>query len=251
MAVKRNAEHGGHRMRMRSKLISFGEHIFDDYELLEMLLYSVLAYADTNPLAKRLISAFGSLDALFTASKEEIMQVEGAGERVADLIISLGQLDSAVKCGDSGIRPKPFDDYAALGEFFVQYFGDTREPKIALMLLDNAMLPIKTKIMYRIDYDNATVNPKPFIEEGIKANASVAVIAHTHPYGPLYPSMGDRATNTLLKGALAAVGIYLVEHYVVCGKDFIGFMEHSRIGLNQFSTVDRFFESKYGREALK
>ena len=246
MPVKKNTEHCGHRERMRNKLLSFGEHIFDDYELLEMLLYSVLPYVDTNPLAKKLISSFGSLDGLFSASREEIVRVEGAGERVADLIISARELYRVMEKGEDAEKPKPFDDYVALGEYFVKYFADAREPMIALMLLDNSMLPIKTKIMYHKDYDNATVNPKPFIEEGIRANASVAVIAHTHPYGPLYPSGGDRATNTLLKGALSAVGIYLVEHYVVCGNDYVGFMKRTRIGLNQFTTVDKFFESKRG-----
>ena len=245
MAVKKNTDHGGHRMRMRNKLVTFGEHIFDDYELLEMLLYSVIPYADTNPLAKSLISKFGSLDGLFSANREKIMEVAGAGERVADLITSLGALDTALKSPSANEKPRPFDDYTALGEFFVRYFGDTNEPKIALMLLDNSMIPIKTKLMYNIDYDNATVNPKPFIKEGIRSNASVAVIAHTHPHGPLYPSMGDRATNTLLKEALSSVGIYLVEHYVVCGNDFVGFMNHSRIGLKQFVVVDKFVESKY------
>ena len=53
--------HKGHRARMRSKLESYGPRIFDTYELLEMLLYYVIPYRDTNPIAKRLLAAFGSL----------------------------------------------------------------------------------------------------------------------------------------------------------------------------------------------
>ena len=51
--------HEGHRGRMRAKLLAHGQNIFDTYELLEMLLYHVIPYKDTNPVAKRLLYAFG------------------------------------------------------------------------------------------------------------------------------------------------------------------------------------------------
>ena len=43
--------HEGHRSRMLSKLSLYGQRIFDTYELLEMLLYRVIPYKDTNPNA--------------------------------------------------------------------------------------------------------------------------------------------------------------------------------------------------------
>ena len=45
--------HLGHRQRMKDKLSNHGARIFDTYELLEMLLYNVIPYKDTNPIAKR------------------------------------------------------------------------------------------------------------------------------------------------------------------------------------------------------
>ena len=54
--------HVGHRARMRRKFLSYGPRIFDTYELLEMLLYHVIPYKDTNPIAKRLLMEFGSLE---------------------------------------------------------------------------------------------------------------------------------------------------------------------------------------------
>ena len=57
--------HDGHRGRMRSKLLAHGQRIFDTYELLEMLLYWVIPCRDTNPVAKNLLYAFGSLDGVY------------------------------------------------------------------------------------------------------------------------------------------------------------------------------------------
>ncbi len=50
--------HRGHRDRMRKKLVSFGSDIFNDHELLEMLLYSAIPYKNTNPTAIELIGDF-------------------------------------------------------------------------------------------------------------------------------------------------------------------------------------------------
>ena len=40
--------HKGHRQRMREKLFSHGSRVLQSYELLEMLLYYVIPYKNTN-----------------------------------------------------------------------------------------------------------------------------------------------------------------------------------------------------------
>ena len=44
--------HKGHRQRMREKLVRAGDVAFNTYELLEMLLYYVIPYKDTNPISQ-------------------------------------------------------------------------------------------------------------------------------------------------------------------------------------------------------
>ena len=84
--------HVGHRQRMRSKLLIHGPRIFDTYELLEMLLYYVIPYKDTNPIAKLLLKRFSSLSGVFNAETEELTEVAGIGVRTAEYIRNLGEL---------------------------------------------------------------------------------------------------------------------------------------------------------------
>ena len=57
-----------------------------DHEILEMLLYYSIPRVNTNELAYRLIGQFGSLSAVFSVNRHELIAVPGVGERSADLI---------------------------------------------------------------------------------------------------------------------------------------------------------------------
>src|SRR3546814_8074411 len=71
------AEHSGHRARLRKRLLDGGGAALLDHELLEYLLALALPRRDTKPLAKRLITRFGSYAAVVSAPPEELA---GAGE---------------------------------------------------------------------------------------------------------------------------------------------------------------------------
>ena len=108
--------HKGHRQRMRDKLLSYGSRIFNSYELLEMLLYYVIPYKNTNPISKRLLQRFGSIDGVFSASVDELCEVEGVGAAVADFIKKVAALtEEDYSKGDENV----FDDYSKVGLFFV------------------------------------------------------------------------------------------------------------------------------------
>lgn len=73
-------EHAGHRKRIIKKLES---DTLLDHELLEIMLFAVLPRRNTNDLAHRLLNKFGSLHEVYSASIEELMQVQGIGESIA------------------------------------------------------------------------------------------------------------------------------------------------------------------------
>lgn len=238
--------HRGHRERMRRKFILHTERAFDDYELLEMLLYTVIAYKDTNPLAKKLLSAFGGLDGVFSASKEELMGVSGIGESAAELILSAGRLtsrDAAVEKEE--ISDRCFDDYAKTGEFLVDYFSSPiPRREVAAMIFDNKMNFIAVDTFYEQDFSSAAVKAEPFIDFALKNRASVVITAHTHPHGPLYPTLEDVATNNMITDALSAAGVMQAEHYVVVGRKYVGIMNHLKSAFLQSPEIDKFLSSK-------
>lgn len=97
--------HSGHRARMRSRYRETGLTGFSAHEALELILYSAIPLRDVNPLAHALIDRFGSLDAVLSASEEELRQVPGVGPRTSAI---LRALDNVCRLYDarrfSGVR---------------------------------------------------------------------------------------------------------------------------------------------------
>ena len=236
--------HKGHRSRMRQKLLLHGSEIFDTYELLEMLLYTTIPAKDTNPIAKRLLAAFGSLEGVFTAGEDELLAIDGIGEKTARMLCSVATLSDTLKVKVE-LSEMKFDDYDKVGEYFVEYFDGAGDYGIAAMLLDNSMNLIGVHTVYDgADYQSAGVKSSAFVELALTRGASVVIIAHNHPYGPLYPTEGDVKTNAIVAADLSDVGVLLVDHYVVTGERYLGFMASTKKRIAQQRELSKFYRTK-------
>ncbi len=67
--------HAGHRERLRQRARTAGLTHLPDYELLELFLFRSQPHGDVKPIAKALLSRFGSLAAVLAASVEDLMTV--------------------------------------------------------------------------------------------------------------------------------------------------------------------------------
>ena len=236
--------HAGHRARMRRKLLTYGPKIFDTYELLEMLLYYAIPYKDTNPIAKRLLMEFGSLEGVLTAMPEELSRVSGIGERAAELLVTVGRVSNALWL-DSSSASVIYNDYDRAGRRMVEYFRGNKKSAVVMMLLDNGMRERAIVTVYEdVFYGSAAVKAAPFINEAILAGASVVITAHNHPFGPAVATDSDMETNRMIDIALEQIGIAVAEHYVVSGEKYLGTRERRRFAISAGTELDKFRQSR-------
>ena len=241
-----NRIHEGHRSRMRQKLLTHGKSIFDTYELLEMLLYHVIPYKDTNPISKRLLYTFGSLDGVLSATAEELKNQNGIGERASQFLRDVGRL-SDILGAEILTDPGPdLTSYDAVGEYLTAYFAGMQEKQVVALYLDSSMRLISFKKLYDLEYESGGVKPKAFIDGAVESSAAVIITAHNHPFGPFYPTQGDRATHMAINEALQMVGLVHAEHYIICGEHYagIGSLSNFTAKLSQMPAVGRFIESR-------
>ena len=75
-----------HRERVRKRFLREGLEHFEQHNQLELLLFYAIPQRDTNGIAHDLIQRFGSISRVMDASVEELMTVDGIGERAAVLL---------------------------------------------------------------------------------------------------------------------------------------------------------------------
>lgn len=237
--------HEGHRQRMRAKLLSHGDAIFDTYELLEMLLYNVIPYKDTNPIAKRLLHAFGSLDGVLSASREELMTVSGIGERTAAYICEVAKLSLVI---GSEILPRAeysTKSYDSVGELLVRYFKEHPELKVAILSLDNDMRLISVDSGEGCArFDSAGYKSSLFIDIAIRNRASIIITAQNNYYGPFCPTPGDRATADMIYDSLHSINVDHLEHYLICGDRYMGVATARAYRFSASTEIEKFRKSR-------
>ncbi len=230
---------------MRDKLTTHGREVLHTHELLEMLLYHVIPCKNTNPIAEELIHRLGNLDGVFSASCDELLKIVGVGPRVFELLsaVSLIDIEKSTELFSNEMSRR-FDNYDEVGEFFAEYFEGRLSCEVVLLLLNSKMEYISCASVAKSDFDTAAIKAMPFINAAIRDRAAVAIIAHNHPYGPSFPTVGDKATNDMIFRSLYGAGVLLAEHYIVSGKRYLGFMNNIEARFSQQAEILKFLKSK-------
>ena len=235
--------HAGHRQRMRQRLLEHGERVFHTHELLEMLLYHVLPYKNTNEIARNLINRFSTIDGVFSASKDELCEVFGVGEKIAEAIMAISEIDLC-RLSENSHGAVLLCDYYEAGRYICEYMKNFSSSATVCALLNSKMELMSICKLYDLDTSSAGVRADGFIDAAVRANAPLVIMAHNHPHGPLFLSEADMATTSLVRSGLEKVGVTLVEHYIISGNEFLGGINHVKTMFSQGSAMWRFVVSK-------
>jgi DNA repair protein RadC len=222
--------HDGHRDRMREQLKKSGMDSMSDVQALEVFLYYAIPRADTNLLAHRLVDRFGSLSGALEAPREELLRVDGMGERAADLFGLFLQLERRHFL-DRAKASRLLNSTAKCGQYLVPYFYGEKEEVVYLLCLDAKCKALDCVLVHRGAVNTAEVSVRKIVKAALDANATSVVLAHNHTSGIALPSSEDRETTLTVQKALAAVGIPLADHIIVADNDFVsladdGVLEH-------------------------
>lgn len=78
--------HAGHRQRVRQRFLRTGLDSFEDYQVLELLLFYAIPRRDVNETAHLLLNRFGSLSGVLDAPEKELCEIPGVGPGVAQFL---------------------------------------------------------------------------------------------------------------------------------------------------------------------
>ncbi len=212
----------------REKLLQRGPQSLSDAELLAIFLRTGTHGMNVLALADLLLRDFGSLRALFCASKEQFCRHKGLGEAKfvqlqAVLEMTQRYLAETLKRGDALTSPQQTKLYLS------SVLRDRQREAFYILFLDNQHRVIRDEILFEGTIDAASVYPREVVKRALHHNAAAVILAHNHPAGVAEPSQADRRITDRLRDALGLVEIRVLDHFVVGDGEVVSFAERGWI----------------------
>ena len=207
--------HEGHRQRMLERLES-AEGSLQEHELLEILLFNAIPRKNTNELAHRLLSTFGSLRAVLGAEMAELKAVPGVGESTAAYLRIIGIFYARAQLKEPEL-PSAFS-FAAFRPFLIERFEGAREEYVELYSLDGKDCVKNVRRFSSEKSFQASVDPKEISRFLVEAKPAAMVAVHNHITGPASPSREDDDFTAQLEILCSMHNVSLRDH-IICSPE--------------------------------
>ncbi|MBP3361497.1 MAG: hypothetical protein J6N52_11620 [Clostridia bacterium] len=224
--------HEGHKKRLREKFAINNDFTgFYDHEILEILLNYANVRQNTNGIAHALIDRFHSLDGVFDATREQLMEVPGVGEYTATLILIQHALFGIYNRRKYDMKRRSFDDRDSLFPYICSLFAGAKKEMIYMLCISKSGKITNTCLISRGNDESVMPDNREIIKIAINNEASGLIFAHNHLTGITTPSNYDIESTKLLSDGLKHFGITLIDHFIVVGNHCESMMNDRRFKL--------------------
>jgi DNA repair protein RadC len=206
--------HAGHRDRLRKRFISAGPDAFADYELLELALFAAIPRQDTKPVAKRLVTRFGSFAEVLNAAPERLKEVDGVGDAAVTQIKLMRA--AALRLMREGVMHKPvLATWNAVLDYCRAGMGYDTQEQFRILFLDKKNRLIADEVQQRGTVDHTPVYVREVVKRALEHASSAIILVHNHPSGDPTPSRADIDMTALIVAAAKPLGITIHDHIIV------------------------------------
>lgn len=216
------AHYHGHRDRLRKRFQTGGEKALEDYELLELILFRLIPRRDTKPIAKELLTKFGTLSEVFGAPTKRLQEVKGIGENVAldlKLIATISQ-----RTLKSEIRNKHvLGSWSSLIDYCHSAMAHEKREQFRILFLDKKNVLIADEVQQTGTIDHTPVYPREVVKRALELSATAIILVHNHPSGDPTPSRADIDMTKTITETAKPLGIVVHDHIIIGKEGYVSF----------------------------
>jgi DNA repair protein RadC len=205
----------GHRERARQRFLQVGAEGLADYELLELVLQIIIPRKDTKPLAKELLSRFGSFSGVLGASPARLAEVKGLKD-VSATNLKIIQAAAQRFAHDLVPRDMPIlSSWQALLDYVKTQMAFNEVEEFRILFLDKKNRLIADEVQQSGTVDHTPVYPREVIKRTLELSATALILVHNHPSGDPSPSTADVQMTRQINDIARPLGITVHDHIIV------------------------------------
>lgn len=195
-------------------MLNGGAEAFLDHELLEYVLGLAIARRDTKPLAKALLTEFGSYASVISADPQALAKVDGLG---ASASVALKFIHaSALRLLKASIVAQPvLANSALLIDYLHAAQAHMLHEQVRVLFLNTKNILIRDEILADGTINQATVHTREILRRALELGAASLILVHNHPSGDPTPSRDDIALTREIIAATGLFGIAVHDHIIV------------------------------------
>ena len=204
----------GHRERLRDRFRDAGADALSDYELLEMVLFRALPRRDVKPLAKALITKFGSFAETVHAPETLLKEVSRLGDSAITEIKLIAATASRVAKGQ--VRQKTvLSSWSTVIDYCRASMAFADKEQFQILFLDKRNQLIADELQQVGTIDHTPVYPREVVKRALELSATAIILVHNHPSGDPTPSTADIQMTKSIMAISSPLGIAVHDHIIV------------------------------------
>jgi len=208
-----NSNARGQAKRLRARLLAHGQNTLDDYEILELLLSTLIPQRDVQSLADGLIKEFGNLWRLLNASPRRLLAA-GLSEPIVTTVVSIAAM--ALRAQRTLIiKRSVFNSWHSILNYCHATMEHETKEQIRLFFLDRKNHLLSEEVHQRGTIDHAYIYPREIVQRALEVGAGALIVAHNHPSGNSNPSKNDIKMTHAIVEACRALDIIVHDHIII------------------------------------
>jgi DNA repair protein RadC len=207
--------------RPRERLSKLGSEALSSQEILALILGRGIKGESVIVTAQKLLSKFGNLKNLASASVEELTQIKGIGPAKAAQIKATFELSKRLEASSSETAKTTVKSPEDVVKTARNLLKGKKKEHFLVICLDTRNHLIKTSTVSIGSLDCSIVHPREVFKDAISSSAASVIFIHNHPSGDPTPSEDDIKMTKRLIEAGEIIGIEVLDHIVICDSEHL------------------------------
>ena len=218
----------GHRQRVKDKLFRCVNNndivlnYFDNYEIVELILFLALPRKDVKPLAKKLLEEFGSLNKLLAAPIDHLNEI--TGKSVA-IVLKTFFIVNTLALKEQIEEKSILNSWDQVINYCYATMANSNTEILKVLFLNYKNRIMKEEMQLQGSNNHIVIDIQAILKKALLINADKIILIHNHPDGNASPSKSDIATTYELQAASKQLNIYLYDHIIISHNNYYSFRQ--------------------------